>query len=252
MRFHARLLLGACGLALAVPAVAFAQPPGYDDAAAAAAGMPPQQQARPHHHKGLFGWRHCVECQRAYVKSHDGVDVPPPPSLGPGAAPGHLGKCETCQGNMTVSGPISSGDVNAPGYAMVGGPMTVAGSDAPGYAVVGEFLGGPEPAPVGVARSHSAPWADPRKAAMGARPGAGPYDPSVVATGLPPAQLALANPGSTRPHIISHLFGLPKLGRIRHDWHEQARDKHASIAYDQPGHQLTQLPSSMVYGRDNR
>ena len=37
----------------------------------------------PHTHKGLFGRRHCVECQRAYVKAHDGVDVPAPPSIAP-------------------------------------------------------------------------------------------------------------------------------------------------------------------------
>ena len=91
MRFHARLVLGLYGLALAVPAVVMAAPLGDDEAMPGAMGMaPPQAQAQPHHHKGLFGRRHCVECQRAYVKSHDGVDVPaPPPARAGDAGPGH-------------------------------------------------------------------------------------------------------------------------------------------------------------------
>ena len=79
MRLSARLLLGVCGLALAVPAAVMAGPLGDDAAASVPAGMQaPQPPA--HHHKGLFGRRHCVECQRAYAKAHDGIDIPPPPS----------------------------------------------------------------------------------------------------------------------------------------------------------------------------
>ena len=50
-------------------------------AAGDAPGPPAAAPAKPHKHKGLFGARHCVECQRACVKKHDGVDVPPPPSM---------------------------------------------------------------------------------------------------------------------------------------------------------------------------
>ena len=83
MRFRARLVLGLYGVALAVPAVVMAGPLGDDDNGQMDMA-PPQAQAEPHHHKGLFGRRHCVECQRAYVKAHDGVDVPAPPPLEPG------------------------------------------------------------------------------------------------------------------------------------------------------------------------
>ncbi len=114
-------------------------------------------QAQPHHHKGLFGRRHCVECQRAYAKAHDGVDVPAPPPLEPGMQGGAVvqggANCPTCQGNMVASGPVSGHELHAPGYAVVGGP---GGPDAPGYAVVGEAMVGSEPAPVGVAkRAHA-------------------------------------------------------------------------------------------------
>ena len=90
MRFRARLVLGLYGVALAVPAVVMAGPLGDDDQnSGPMCTAPPQAPAQPHHHKGLFGRRHCVECQRAYVKSHDGVDVPAPPPLEAGdAGPG--------------------------------------------------------------------------------------------------------------------------------------------------------------------
>ena len=267
MRFRARLLLGLYGVALAVPVVAAAAPPS-DDEAASAAGMPPQQQSRPHHHKGLFGRRHCVECQRAYAKAHDGVDIPAPPPIGPDgvpgagptvshAVPGHMvdvqtGECLTCQGKVIAGGQVISGDAHAPGYAVVGGASMGAGRDAPGYAVVGETAQGPEPAPIGVARGHQPTWTDPRMAAAASRAGAGAYDPSVVATGLPPAQVALTGPGSDRPHIISHLFGIPKLGRVRRDREDKERQKHASITYDRPGEQVNELPASLVYGTDKK
>jgi hypothetical protein len=257
MRLSARLLLGLCGLALAVPAV-MAGPLGDDQASSVPAGMQAPQPP-PHHHKGLFGRRHCVECQRAYAKAHDGIDIPPPPEIGPmAAAPGHVhtgqsGDCLTCQGGVVVSGPVIVGDPHAPGYAVVGGGgATVAGADAPGYAVVGETVTGPEPAPIGVSRARQPSWADSRTGAPSARPGAGPVDPSVVPTGLPPAQVALTAPGHDRPHIISHLLGIPKLGQSRRAREEQERQKHAAIAYDQPNRPVNELPAAMVYGKDGR
>jgi len=255
MRFQARLLLGVCGLALAVPAAVVAAPLGDDEAGYAVVGEQPQPA--PHHHKGLFGWRHCVECQRAYAKSHDGVDIPPPPPLDPASGVvgqvvnGQPGQCATCQGNVVVSGPVMSADAHAPGYAVAGGPGAMASADAPGYAVVGEGVqGGVDPAPIGVYRAGRAPSGDPRMAA--GRPGgagAGAYDPAVVPTNLPPAQVALAGPGHDRPHIISHLLGIPKFGQARRAREDQERQKHASIAYDQPDHPVTELPASMVYSK---
>ncbi len=141
-------------------------------------------------------------------------------------------------------------DAHAPGYAVVGGGDAMASSGAPGYAVVNETSLGQDPAPIGVSRSALAAHGDPRMAAMGAAPGAGgSYDPSVTPTSVPPAQVAMQGPGHDRPHIIGHLLGLPKFGQIRRDREEKERDKHAAIAYDEPGAKVTELPASMVYGK---
>jgi len=250
MRFRARLVLGLYGVALAVPAVVMAGPLGDDESM----GMqpPPQMQAEQHHHKGLFGRRHCVECQRARVKAQDGVDVPAPPSIDSGMQGQVMvdqAHCPTCQGTMVVSGPVPGPDAHAPGYAMVGGP---GGPEAPGYAVVGEAMAGAEPAPVGVSKMRNHGAKDPRMAAMGGHPGAGTVDPSVVPTNLPPSQVALASPPSNRPHIISHLLGLPNFGQMRRDREDKERQKHASIAYGQLDRPISELPASVVYGKDNR
>jgi hypothetical protein len=133
-----------------------------------------------------------------------------------------------------MPGSVAGGDPNAPGYAVVGG----------------ETMQGPEPAPIGVARGRQPSWAGARMA--GAGPGAGPYDPSVVPTALPPAQVALAGPGAERPHIISHLFGIPKLGRSRRAREDKERQKHASITYDRSATQVNELPASLVYGQDSK
>ncbi len=222
----------------------------------------------PHRHKGLLGWRHCVECQRAHAKARYGVDVPPPPSFSPGmamqgqvvTAPG--ARCATCEGSV-ISGSVVAADPHAPGYTVVGGPTAMAGeapgyavvggnvamSGAPGYAVVGGAAGaGAEPSPIGVARSTQPQWANPRMAAYGARPGAGGYDPAVMPSSIPPAQDALTATGHDRPHIIRHILGLPTLGAHRREQEEKARAKHAAIAYDQPNTPVTELPASMVYG----
>jgi len=160
------------------------------------------------------------------------------------------GACEICQGGVVTSGPVMSADPHAPGYAVAGGSGAVASLDAPGYAMVGEGVPGGDPAPIGVYRAGQAQSGAPRVA--GARPGsggAGGYDSSVVPTSLPPAQVALAGPGHDRPHIISHLLGLPIIGQGRRAREEQERQKHASIAYDQPDRSVTELPASMVYGK---
>jgi hypothetical protein len=254
MRIHGRLLLGMFGLALAVPPLAVAAPFGDDAAPTMAPGQPDAQaQPAPHHHHGLFGRRHCVECQRAYVKAHDGVDVPAPPPLEPGAmvhnhamgAP--AGSCPTCQGTAVVNGPVLTADAHAPGYAVVGGPESMASAGAPGYAVVNEATMGQDPAPIGISRSTQAGYGDPRMAATGPRP-AGSYDSAVMPTSIPPAQDALQGPGHDRPHIIGHLFGIPKFGQRRREREDQEREKHAAIAYGDSNAKVTELPASMVYG----
>jgi hypothetical protein len=257
MRIHSRLLLGMFGLALAVPTVAIAAPFGdYDEQQpyAAAGGQP---QTAPHTHKGLFRRRHCVECQRAYVKAHDGVDVPAPPPIESGAMmhgqvmAGQGGACAVCQGNTVVTGPVMVADAQAPGYAVVGGPGAMVSADAPGYAVVGDGIPGQDPAPIGVSRSGQAPGG-PRMAAAGARPGAaGPYDPSVVPTSaVPPAQVAIKNPDHEKRYkVIAHVLGVPKFGQRRRADEDKERQKHAAIAYDQPGAKVTEIPASMVYGQ---
>ena len=255
MRIHSRLLLGMFGLALAVPTAASAGPFGDDQGAYAAPGGQPQPA--PHTHKGLFGRRHCVECQRAYVKAHDGVDVPAPPSIEPGAMVrgqvmgGQAGVCSVCQGNAVVTGPVLTADAHAPGYAVVGGPGAMASADAPGYAVVGDVAMGQDPAPIGISKSAQALTGDPRMAAMGGRPGAsGPYDPSVVPTsGIPAAPTAMEDAEHQKRYkIIAHALGVPKFGQRRRAEEEKERQKHAAIAYDQPGTKVSELPASMVYG----
>jgi len=247
MRIRARVLLGLYGLVLAVPTIAAAAPLGDDEAGyATAGGQPPS-----HHHKGLFGRRHCVECQRAYVKSHDGVDVAAPPSLPPGATirgpvlAAQVETCTVCQGSGNTSGHIMTADASAPGYAVVDGQGMMASANAPGYAVVGGVMAGADPSPIGVSRAGQ----DPRMAAMGPRPGAGAFDPSVVPTSIPPAQVALSGPGHDRPHVIGHLLGIPKFGGIRREREDKERQKHAAIAYDQPGAKVTEVPASVVYGK---
>ena len=280
MLVRSRLVLGLCGLALSAPALpAVASPddgpsaaayapgpqaaagaqtpillepgtgyqptPGYQPQSAPAPG-PQMAGPMPHRHKGLFGWKHCVECQRARVKQRDGVDIPPPPSQ-----PGMAGMA--VQGGMVVSGPVvitdSQGEViresQEGGFAVVG-----PGGDpsAPGVAVVG----GAEPTPVGVARGGQNPLADPRLAAMSRRPGAGSFDASVVPTSIPAAPDAMSGPGHDRPHIISHVLGLPQLGRLRRDREEKERQHHAAIAYGDPNRKVTEVPASVVYSNGSR
>ena len=245
------------------------QPPpwanSYQPAPAAATEAP-----APHRHKGLFGWRHCVDCQRAHAKLRYGVDVPPPPSFVPGTAmqgqvvmaPG--ARCTACEANV-VSGAVVANDPHAPGYVVAGGPAGPAGeapgyavvggnvamAGAPGYAVVGGAAGGADPSPIGVARSTQPQWANPRMAAYAGRPGAPGYDPSVMPSSIPPAQNALASPGHERPHIMWHVLGLPDFGGHRREREEKLRQKHAAIAYDQPNTPVTELPATMVYGNGN-
>jgi hypothetical protein len=69
---------------------------------------------------------------------------------------------------------------------------------------------------------------------------------------MPPAQNALAGPRHDRPHILSHVFGLPRFGQLSRDRVEQQRGQHAAISYGDPNQKVTELPASMVYGQGDR
>ena len=129
MRGNARWLLGVCSLALAVPCGALAAP--FDDPpgpGVVSASPSPEQTPPQHHHRTWFARRHCVECQRAYVKAHDGVDVPAPPALDGGSWGSHPYGRRAGRDVPGVSGwhcrarPDRKWRRSAPGYAVVGGP----------------------------------------------------------------------------------------------------------------------------------
>jgi hypothetical protein len=65
-----------------------------------------------------------------------------------------------------------------------------------------------------------------------------------------PPQTAVDTQGTTRPHILSHLFGF---GGIRQHMREEQADKersaHASIAYDNSSKPVNEVPASAVYGK---
>ena len=180
MRIQARLLLGMFGLALAIPAAAAAAPSGDGDASLRGDRRPAKLLSQhPTITRGSSDRRHCVECQRAYVKAHDGVDVPAPPPMEPGAMMhGHDdgragGLVPDLPGNAVMSGPVHDGRRSRPRLRRGRRPGAMASTDAPGYAVVGGEAGpvGGDPTPIGVSRSGQAAYSDPRMAAMGPRPG---------------------------------------------------------------------------------
>ncbi|MGZ3384343.1 MAG: hypothetical protein ACXWNF_05330 [Isosphaeraceae bacterium] len=259
MLFLARLGLGLCGLALVTSAVVKADDPAAPPSDAV---VPQAAQVAGHHHKGLFGWRHCVECQRAYAKKRDGVDVPPPPSTAAAAAMArpivhdhnHGAPCAACQAGTVVSGPVSVVESYPPGHAVVGGPV-LAGNLPPGYAMVGGGGPGPagvDPTPVGVSRAVQSQWNNPRLASMPPRAGVASYDPSVQPSSMIPPQTALDSQTSTRPHILSNLFGIGGISRhIRESREDKERDAHASIAYDTPSQPVNEVPASVIYGKEH-
>jgi len=238
------LIPGLLGLALAVSSSAGAvahEPESESKAPAPAAN---------HQHKGLMGWKHCVECQRARAMARDGVNVPPPPTaLPPGATVQHIGHGAHdghihAEGVIIEEGPIvlEEGYAYPPGQAVVGGGPNLASMPA-GRALVG----GPEPAPVGVSRASEGNFTP-----VGNMAAAGALrDPSVTPTSIPPAQTAVGGTTGARPRIISHLFGLPDLRRLRKDRQAyELREGHASIPYGDPSAPVNELPASMVYGKD--
>jgi len=247
MRFRARYALALVGLALAAAPPLNAQAPALVDTKVLRAS----ESEPAHRHKGPFGWRHCVDCQRAWAKKRHGVDVPPPPSaLPPGVVPApasghvHQGHCAACQEGATIVGPVMIVDSQAPGYAEVGGTVAGGSGFPPGHA----WVGGSDPTPVGVARSGqpaSLPMAGTSAAA------AGPYDPSVLPSSMIPPQTALDMTSTRNPHVLRHMlgFGPRSGGGFRAARERKAREQHAAIAYDPPGQTVSELPASMVYGK---
>ena len=163
----------------------------------------------------------------------------------------HGAGCAAGQAGTVVSGPVSVVESYPPGHAVVGGPV-LAGNLPPGHAVVG---GGPAPAgvdptPVGVSRAVHSQWNNPRLASMPPRAGVAPSDPSVQPSSMIPPQTALDTQTTTRPHILSHLFGIGGISRhIREAREDQERDAHASIAYDTPSQPVNEVPAAVVYGK---
>jgi hypothetical protein len=251
MHCLARIGLAALGLALAAPTVGWAQ---QNDVSPGAEMKPTPNGPQHRHRRTLFGREIlCPDCQRAKVKAEDGVDIPPPPPLPSPDSVVQEGRCEHCeQAGAVASGPVVSGPMR-PG-PVVSSPRVVQGNDAPGHAVVGgdapghAVVGGDpivaaEPSPIGLAQSRVAAVGASRPAA--GRPGKGPSDRAVMPSGFTP----IAPPESNRPHIIEHAFGLSAIGRrAREERERRAREKHASIAYDQKEPKVTELPASMVDG----
>jgi len=209
MGFRGRLILVLWGLGLLAP---------QGMAVRADEPADPTAAVSKHKHKGLFGWRHCVECQRARLKAHEGIEMPPPPALDPAVTLG------------AQHHEVQQHDESAPGVAVVG--------ETPGA----------EPAPVGMATVRSgvmpATPMDARRSGM--------MDSAVTPTSVPPAQTPLGVSGHNRPHIIGHILGFRSPGRISRAREEAERSRHASIAYGQGNQPVTELPASVVYGSGGR
>ena len=157
--------------------------------------------------------------------------------------------CPTCQGNMVVSGPVMSHDAHAPGYAVVGGPAGPRRRATPSSV---KRWSAPSPVPVGVSKMRNAR----RDGSSHGRDGWSPGRRAARSVGRP--DQSAAGPGRrgfaalhNRPHIISHLFGLPMFGQYRREREDRERQKHASIAYGQSDRPVTELPASVVYGKDD-
>ena len=85
---------------------------------------------------------------------------------------------------------------------------------------------------------------------MPPRAGVATYDPSVQPSSMIPPQTALDTQTATRPHILSHLFGIGGISRhIREAREDKERDAHASIAYDNPSQPVNEVPAAVVYSK---
>lgn len=214
--------------------------------------------APPLPHEGTVVSSKCDRCGAPAVVSKP---LAQPPSsrmtMTPGSTVSTAGNCVECATSASTPAMLADG-AGMPGRAVVGG-------DAPGYVVVGGTVPTAEPTPIGTVQGRyayqgqgAAPGAAGMPLAVG-RPGSGAgagavaggrgsSDPSVMPTGM--ASEAYLPARSGRPQILTHLFGLDGIGRRgREERERRERENHASISYQPQGQQVSELPSSMVYGR---
>ncbi len=225
MRLRARMSLALFGLSLAVPTAVHAQGPAR-----------PGAPGGPHRHTtGLFGnKRSCTECQVKELAAK-GIHIPPPPAPIPDGAIVSGEECMACQSAPIVSGPMTFQDGSAPGHAVVGGA-------ASGYAVVGGEGPSTEPTPIGVVNPGLASNVPP---VVAGRPGT--MDRSLTPTSMAPNPIRPKTHND--PKIVSHLLGLPELGRGRRAARAREREAHAKISYGPANGQLNEVPASVIYGR---
>jgi hypothetical protein len=102
-----------------------------------------------------------------------------------------------------------------------------------------------------VARAHTGPsGVDP------GRSGFNTHDSSVMPTSaaIPAAPTPMGDTGPTRPHVLGHLLGISDIARERRERRglkaRKLREQHAAISYDENSKAVTELPASMVYGKD--
>lgn len=158
------------------------------------------------------------------------------------AGPTLCGKCsKKFEKQWSTMSPTacSTCDTAAAGRAMVGGGMVLSG----------------EPTPIGVVRasynSMSPGWSGPSPMANDA------IGRAFVSNGVVSSPTLVAPDNAIdRPHILSHLLGLPKIGGRGPDnhWTQRREMKAAAIAamsargYD-PNARVTELPANWVFGR---
>ena len=256
MRFLARFGLGLCGLSLVAASRGAGPGPCVRRYAGRPAGRGAGGRASP---QGIVRLsRHCVECQRAYVKTHDGVDVPlrlrpcPPGGglRGQVAVHQHVPAAATAAARPARPARSSSGRSRTstrpcPGPCGRRRPGA-AGQYAPGHAVVGGAIRGCRawirPRSAWLVRL-AGPWAGPHGG--GRRPGQQPLRSGGPADQQIPPQTAIDNASTGRPHVISHLFGLGGITRTsRRPARTRQKQQHASIAYDPPSQPVNELPAS--------
>jgi len=263
----ARIGLVLPGLALAAPPHLWADPPD---------STPPQANATMssvHSYRaGLFRKRHlCPDCQRAELLAQ-GIQVPPPPATPRGVVM-QSEPCPRCEeaARAAASAPVAASAMTAampPISARPSGPApaatagnppgsaVVGAASAPGYAVSGPMAPTAQPTPIGVVQADYSRMAPPTAARPAAREGpSGGMTNDALRNGsmtpqLPPPTTAVTGPPSRSPNILGHMLGLTALGRGRREaWERRRRENHASLSYDPPNQQVTELPASMVYGR---
>jgi hypothetical protein len=223
MRVLARIGCTLAGLALLAPAVAWAGQPMPT--------TPPKKKKAAKSAKAEAPKKLCANCRYRQMLAQ-GLRVPPPPALPPGA-PARGEKCTECGAPTAV---VADGKLYQ-SYDPNGAPgRAVAGGNPAGYMVE---AGGP--APIGVVA--------PRIAAAVVPPGAAMRDAAVMPTVM--ASDPLTNGPSGRPHVLSHMFGLSAIGRERAEARARRKEEaHARIPYGvQQAGPVTDLPASAVYGR---